>query len=173
MAEVSLELLIAPELLRERVEEMGKRITEDYKGKEPLLIGVLKGVFVFMADLIRFIDLPIKVDFVWASSYRDGTEPGDLEVEVINIPVKSEDVIIVEDIVDSGMTLKRISEEVKRMGANSTRTCVLLDKRSRRKVEVELDYVGFEIPDLFVVGYGLDLAGRYRNLKGIYYLKSP
>ena len=156
-------LFTASEIER-RVNELGAEIARDYAGKEPLLVGVLKGVTCFMADLMRHISLPLSVDFMAISSY-DGDRSGAVRiVQDLSENIEGRDVLIVEDIVDTGMTLNHLMRQLRARGPASLRVVALLDKRVRRLVDVPLDYVGFEVPDEFVVGYGLDHAQRFRNL---------
>ncbi len=165
--------LISKEEVEKKVKELADRISQDYQGKEIILIGVLKGAFVFLADLMRKLKVPVKVDFIWTSSYGASTESSG-EVRFISGPtldVKGKDVLVVEDIIDTGLSLKSVVERLKDMGASSVRTCVLLDKKERRKVEFDADYVGFNIPDKFVVGYGLDFSEKYRELEGVWCLE--
>ncbi len=161
------------EQIAAKVKELGSKITEDYKGKNPLIIGVLKGSFVFMSDLIREIKIPCSLDFMVASSYGSRSKSSG-EVKIImdaGQPVDGRDVLLVEDILDSGITLANLSDILSMRGAKSVRKCALLSKPARRKVEVEADYLGFEIEDEFVVGYGLDFDERYRNLPYVGILK--
>jgi hypoxanthine phosphoribosyltransferase len=160
------EVLLTQEQIQKRVAELAAKLTEDYAGSQPLLVGVLTGAVVFLSDLIRYMQMPVCIDFVQLRSYGDRTvSSGNVEiVKDLSQPVAGRDVVIVEDIVDTGRTLAYLVEELRRRGARSVRTCALLDKRERREVEVQVDYVGFGIPDAFVVGYGLDFAQRYRNL---------
>jgi hypoxanthine phosphoribosyltransferase len=169
------EILIPEDVIGRRVSELGEQITRDYAGCSVLVIGILKGAAVFLADLIRSIDLPTEYDFVSISSYRDGTKSsGDVKVvSGIRANVEGRHVLIVEDIVDTGWTLRMSSliEDLLEQGAASVKVCALLDKPSRREVDVPIDYRGFVIEDQFVVGYGLDWAGRYRNLRYVGVLK--
>ncbi len=161
------------EQLADKVKELGAKITEDYKGKNPLIIGVLKGSFVFMSDLVREINIPCNLDFMVASSYGSGTKTSG-EVKIImdaGQPVEGRDVLLVEDILDSGITLSNLSDILSMRGANSVKKCALLSKPARRKVDVEADYLGFDIEDEFVVGYGLDYDEKYRNLPYVGILK--
>lgn len=167
------EVLFTEEQLRQKVRELGAQITADYQGKYPLIVSVLKGSYVFMADLTRCIDVPCQVDFMVVSSYGAGTKTSG-EVQIIKDlenSIDGRDLIIVEDILDSGVTLNYLMKVLNARGANSIRLCTLLSKPDRRKVEVPIDYLGFEIPDEFVVGYGLDFAEKYRNLPYIGILK--
>lgn len=167
------EVLFSEEQLRQKVDELGAQITADYQGKNPLIVSVLKGSYVFMADLTRRIDVPCNVDFMVVSSYGAGTKTSG-EVQIIKDlenSIDGRDLIIVEDILDSGVTLSYLMKVLMARGANSIRLCTLLSKPERRKVDVHIDYLGFEIPDEFVVGYGLDFAEKYRNLPYIGILK--
>lgn len=169
------EVLITEEDLKTRVRELGREIADDYAGKPLLLIAVLKGAAVFLADLIRAIDLPVEYDFVGISSYGNEVESSGrvCVTKDVDVDPAGRHVIIVEDIVDTGWTLRLsyLSEKLLGRNAASVRICALLDKPSRRQVDVEIDYRGFVIEDQFVVGYGLDWAGRYRNLPYIGLLK--
>jgi len=169
-------ILLSEEELAARVKELGAQITADYRDKlndKPLLvIGMLKGSFIFMSELVRHIDLHCEIDFMIASSYGDGTESsGVITIKQDVKDVTGYHVLLVEDIVDSGFTMMSVLELLKKRGPASVALVSLLDKPSRRKVDVNIDYCGFEIPDEFVVGYGLDFASRYRNLPFIGVLK--
>lgn len=167
-------VLISEEELMAKVKELGKRISEDYKDKEDvLLIGVLKGAFIFMADLIRCIDIPLQVDFMAVSSYGASTESSGVVriLKDLEQHVEGKNILIVEDIVDSGLTLSYLRKLLISRKPKSVKICSLLDKPSRRKVDLKVDYLGFEIPDDFVVGYGLDFDEKYRNLPHICILK--
>lgn len=158
-------ILVSSDEIKEMCHRLGSEITMDYKGKKVILICVLKGAFVFLADLIREIDLPCEVDFMSVSSYSGKHTTGVVKiVKDLDSDIADKHVIIVEDIVDSGLTLKHLSELLKTRNPASIRICTAFDKPSRRKVEIFVDYVGMEIPDEFIVGYGLDLDERYRNL---------
>ena len=158
------EVLISASELERRVGQLGAQLSRDFKGREPLLIGVLRGVTCFMADLIRHVSLPIAIDFMAISSY-EGAEGGSVRIlKDLDEPLAGRDVIVVEDIVDTGMTLNALLQELLVRRPASLRVCSLLDKRARRLVDVPIDYVGFEIADEFVVGYGLDFRQKYRNL---------
>lgn len=158
--------LIPSDAIAARVLELGARITRDYAGKDLVLVTVLKGAFVFGADLARAIDLPLRVEFLAASSYGDGVAPaGDVRVTLEpEGPLEGRDVLLVEDIVDTGRTAARLLELLRGCEPASLRLCALLDKPSRREVAVNVDYGGFSVDDVFVVGYGLDHAGLWRNL---------
>jgi len=161
-----MKILIDEQKLKERIIELGSKITCDYKDKELLVIGILKGAVLFMADLVKLIDLPLSIDFMAVSSYGKSTRSSgvvrinkDLDEEI-----EGKDVLIVEDIVDTGLTLKFLAENILSRKPRSLKICCLLDKPSRRQISVNVDYIGFEIPDEFVIGYGLDYAQKYRNL---------
>ncbi len=158
-------VLIAEDRLRERIAEMGAAITRDYQGKPLKLVGVLKGSFMFMADLARAIDLPVKVDFIGTTSYVGTASSGVVRItNDLSRPIEGEHVLLVEDIVDTGLTMKYLLENLGTRHPASVRVCALLQKPSRARVEIPIDYKGFEIPDAFVVGFGLDWDGRFRNL---------
>ncbi len=162
-------VLIPEEKVEERIRELGKQIGEDYKKEgveEILLIGILKGGAFFATELAKRLDLQVMVDFMAASSYGDSTESnGNVKItRDTDLSVEGRDILIVEDIIDTGRTLKALLEIIGQRGAKSIRLCTLLDKPDRRVSQVKVDYNGFKIPDVFVVGYGLDYAQRYRNL---------
>jgi len=160
------QVLITEEQLRQRVAELGAAISQDYRGKELLLIAVLKGSVVFLADLMRQISIPHAIDFMATSSYGAGTESSGVVriLKDLDRPIEGRHVLIVEDIIDTGHTLKYLLKILKARRPASLRICALLDKKERREVEIPVDYVGFEIPNKFVVGYGLDFNEVYRNL---------
>ncbi len=168
-----LRILLTEEELRAKVQEMGQKITEDYKGKNLLMVTVLKGAVVFLADLMRQIDTPAEIDFMVVSSYGSGVKSSGVVkiVKDLDVPLADKDILIVEDILDSGMTLNYLKELLTSRGPRSIRIATLLDKPSRRKVDLQADYVGFTVPDEFVVGYGLDYDEKYRNLPYIGILK--
>ncbi len=159
-------VLFTEEQLREAVQALGERITQDYQGKRPLLICILKGASVFFTDLIRTIDLPLEIDFMAISSYGASTvSSGEVRmIKDIDRSIHGRDVLVVEDIVDSGMTLSYLKRTLMGRGASSLRLVSLMDKPSRRTVPLSVDYSCFVIPDAFVVGYGLDYDEKYRNL---------
>lgn len=160
-----LEILISEEQIKGTVKSLGERVTRDYQGKNPLLICILKGSSVFFTDLIREIDLPLDIDFMAISSYGSNTVSGEVRlVKDLDSSIEGRNVLIVEDIVDSGKTLAYLKRILNNRGAASIRIITLLDKPSRRVVPLSVDYTGFEIPDAFVVGYGLDFNEKYRNL---------
>lgn len=167
------EILFDEATLANMVEALGVRITEDYHGEDLLVIGILKGANIFMGDLIRKINLPIQIDFMAVSSYGHSTQSSgvvkinkDLDCEIEN-----RHVLIVEDIVDTGLTLKYLAENLMTRGPKSLKICTLLDKPERRKAQISIDYKGFDIPDVFIVGYGIDYAEKYRNLPFVASLK--
>ncbi|HHV42896.1 MAG TPA: hypoxanthine phosphoribosyltransferase [Clostridiaceae bacterium] len=158
-------ILVSKEEIAEMCSRLGKEITEDYRGKQVILICVLKGAFVFLADLIREIDLPCEVDFMSVSSYSGKHSTGVVKIiKDLDTNITGKHVLIVEDIVDSGLTLKHLRDLLDTRNPASIRICTAFDKPDRRKVEIFVDYIGMEIPDEFIVGYGLDLDQRYRNL---------
>ena len=166
-------VLFSEEELREKVKKMGKEISKDYKGKDVILVGILKGSVPFMADLMKYIEIPCKIDFMDVSSYGNSTESSgvvrilkDLEFEV-----EGRDILIIEDIVDTGTTLEYLKTYLKSKNPSSVSVACLLNKPDRRKVEVDVKYLGYEVPDEFLVGYGLDYAEKYRNLPFIGILK--
>ena len=151
-------------LVQRRVRELGAQITEDYAGEEPVLIGVLRGVVVFMADLMRAVDLPVQVEFMEITHYGEERQESLDVIRDVTTDLSGRHALVVEDIADTGLTLRYLREHLQAKGPASLRVCALLDKSVRRMTNVRLDYVGFEIPDEFVIGYGLDYGGRYRNL---------
>ncbi len=162
---------------REEIEATVKRlaleISKDYAGKTPILIGVLKGSFVFLSDLIKHINLPLEVDFIRLSSYGSGKESsGKIELLCdLSLEIKGRDVVVVEDIVDTGLTTAFLLDYLKKKEPASVRLCALSEKPSRRKIPVKIDYLGFSLPDKFVVGYGLDFDEKFRNLADICFLE--
>lgn len=173
MREDVLRVLLSEEEIHAKVAELGEMITRDYRGKNLLLVTVLKGAVVFLADLMRCIDIPAEIDFMIVSSYGSGVKTSGVVkiVKDLDIPLADKDILIVEDILDSGMTLSYIKELLQGRAPRSIRIVTLLDKPSRRKVELQADYSGFTVPDEFVVGYGLDYDEKYRNLPYIGILK--
>lgn len=163
------DILYTKDQLAEAVKKLGQQITKDYEGKKPVMICILKGASVFFVDLIREIDLPLEIDFMVVSSYGASTKSsGEVKmVKDLDRSINGRDVIVVEDIVDSGMTLSFLKRTLLGRGASSLRIATLLDKPARRRVELEVDYSCFEIPDAFVVGYGLDYNETYRNLPDV------
>ena len=163
-------VVVAPDDLQQRIAELGKEITADYQDRPPLLVGVLKGAFVFMSDLARAIELPVEFDFMAVSSYGSATRTSGVVriVKDLEIDLTDRDVLIVEDIVDSGLTLAYLRRNLAARHPRSLEVCALLVKEGLQRTELDLKYVGFTIPPDFVIGYGLDVAERYRNLPGIY-----
>ena len=159
-------ILLQEDELKQRVKELGAQITEDYKGKDLVLITVLRGSYIFMADLSRAVDIPCVIDFMSVSSYGKGTtSSGQVQItKDLSEDIAGKDVVVVEDILDSGNTLSYLLEILKARQPASVRLCTLLDKPERRVKDIQADYCGFTIPDAFVVGYGLDYAEQYRNL---------
>ena len=160
--------------IRTRIQELGQTISDDLRGSDLVILALLKGGVVILADLIRAIDLPMEVEFAWASSYGDGTESrGKVDLKLFpETDLSQKTVLIVDDILDTGRTLRSVKRKLEdELGATEVRSCVLLDKKARRAVDMEASYVGFEVEDVFVVGYGLDYADRYRNLPYIGILK--
>lgn len=164
-----LRLLISEEEIKKRVKEIAKAIEDDF-GEPFIAIGLLKGSFVFLADLVRYINTLVKIDFMWASSYGSGTlSEGHVKiVKDIGMDIEGQKVLLVDDILDTGYTLKEIKSILSMREPKLLKTCVLLDKYERRKVDVQVEYVGFKVPDAFLVGYGLDWDEKGRNLRGIY-----
>jgi len=160
------EVLVSAEDLQRRVGELGEQISRDYSGRSLLLVGVLKGAVFFLSDLMRFIDIPVEVDFMAVASYGSATDSSGVVriLKDLDAAIEGRDVLIVEDIVDSGLTLQYLLRNLGSRNPRSLEVCALLTKPARRKVDLPARYVGFEIPDRFVVGYGLDYAERHRNL---------
>jgi hypoxanthine phosphoribosyltransferase len=167
------EILVTEQQLRDKISDIGAKISRDYRDKELLLVSVLKGSVVFMSDLMRTITIPMRIDFMSVSSYGAGVHTSGVVkiLKDLDIPLQGYDVIIVEDILDSGLTLHYIIEILQSRNPKSIKICTLLDKPQSRKVAVKVDYCGFNLPDKFVVGYGLDYAEKYRNLPYIGVLK--
>ena len=172
----NLEILYTEQQIKDRINEIGREITEEYRGRDLVLVGVLKGSCVFLADLMRAIDLEMTIDFMSVSSYKDGTvSTGDVEIlKDLSNSIRYKDVIVVEDIVDTGLTLSRLMEILSSRGATSIKLASFLDKPEPRiKTDLVIDYTGFVVPNRFLVGYGLDAAGRYRNLPFIAAVRDP
>lgn len=166
-------ILVSEDALQAKVNEMGAQISRDYAGKDLLLVSILKGSVVFMADLMRAISVPCRVDFMSVSSYGSGVKTSGVVkiVKDLDIPLAGYDLLVVEDILDSGMTLSYILELLQSRGPRSIRLCTLFDKPERRTVDITADYVGTTVPDAFIVGYGLDYDEKYRNLPFVGILK--
>jgi len=157
--------LLTAERIQKRITVLAEKISYDYQGKDIFVVGLLKGAFMFLSDLVRLIQIPVEVDFMIVSSYVQTESTGDVRIySDLRSDIKGKDVLIVEDIVDTGVTLHALRERLLYRDPASLKICALLDKKERRQVEVPVDYVGFEIPDKFVVGYGLDYEDKYRNL---------
>jgi len=171
----NLSVLFSQQQIQDRIKELGAQITHDYAGRNPLLIGVLKGACFFLSDLMRAIDTRLSIEFMAISSYGSSTRTsGEVRImKDLDVPVEGREILVVEDIVDTGLTLSYLLANLKSRGAASVKLAALLDKFERREKEVKIDYLGFKIPDEFVVGYGLDFAERYRNLPFIAVLKNP
>lgn len=167
------EVLISRDEIKEMVKRVGRRISEDYKGEELVLVGVLKGGFVFLADLMREITIPVDMDLIAVSSYGASTRSSGVVriIKDMDLDLTGKHVLIVEDLVDTGLTLKHLKELFNTRGPKSVKICTAFDKPSRRKVDIEVEYNGIEVPDKFIVGYGLDFAGKYRNLPDVCTLK--
>ncbi|MDD3717471.1 MAG: hypoxanthine phosphoribosyltransferase [Actinomycetota bacterium] len=165
--------LIGEEEIRARVTRMAEEITRDYRGRELVMVGVLKGAFVFLADLAREVELPLQIDFVAVSSYGADTESSGVVriIKDLDLDIEGRDVLLVEDIVDTGLTLKYLAGMLRERGPASVEVCALLNKLDARKVDIVVKYCGFEVPPLFVVGYGLDYAERFRQLPYVGVLK--
>jgi hypoxanthine phosphoribosyltransferase len=158
-------ILITDEQLAKRIKILARQIENDFRGREMVVVALLNGTVMFLADLIRHLNLPLRLDCIGVSSYGLGTESGELVfTKELRLDVRGRDVLLVDDILDTGKTLSRVLPKLQALKPRRIKTCILLDKPSRRVAKVHADYIGFEIPDLFVVGYGLDFAERYRNL---------
>jgi hypoxanthine phosphoribosyltransferase len=167
------EVVLSSEAIQERVAELGKAISEDYAGSNPLLVGVLKGVVFFMADLLRAIHIPVEVDFIAISSYSPETRGQGVVrlVKDLEIPIQGRRILFVEDVIDTGLTLNYILQNLRARQPESLEICVLFDKSDRRLIDIPIRYKGFNLPDRFVVGYGLDHREKYRNLPFVGLLK--
>lgn len=173
MEEKEFRVLISEKRLKQRIAQLGRKISRDYRGKRPVLVGVLRGAFVFLADLLRRIDIPAEVDFISVASYGDAKKSSGVVrlLQDLNTNIKGRHVILVEDIVDTGITLSYLIHNLRTRHPASLEVCTLLDKFEKRQAKVPLKYVGFPIPDKFVVGYGLDYAQQYRNLPYISWVR--
>jgi hypoxanthine phosphoribosyltransferase len=158
-------VLITEEQIARRVRTLTRQLQKDYAGRDLVIVSLLSGTVLFLADLVRHLSLPVRLDFIGVSSYGAGTESGELVfTKQLRLDVRGRDVLVVDDILDTGRTLKRVLAVLREHHPRRIKVCVLLEKKARRVEKVRADYVGFQIPDLFVVGYGLDYAERYRNL---------
>ena len=167
-------LLFSQQEIASTVDRLSAEISRDYQGKNPVLVGVLRGVFIFIADLVRHLDFPLEIEFIRLSSYGgDRQTSGEIKIiQDLTCPLGGRDVLIVEDIIDTGLTLAFLLEYLKKQNPKSLRLCTLLDKPSRRETQVKIDYLGLTVPDEFLIGYGLDCAQQYRNLSDIWILES-
>ncbi|MFC1865916.1 hypoxanthine phosphoribosyltransferase [Chloroflexota bacterium] len=167
------EVLVKRSEIEDAVSRLARRINEDYKDKSPVLVAVLKGAFVFMADLMRQLDMPLETEFVGLSSYGENTQSlGKISITLdLNCDISGRDVIIIEDIIDSGLTTAFLLDSLEERQPASLKICALADKPSRRKAPVVIDYLGFSVPDRFLVGYGMDCAEKYRNLPDICFIE--
>lgn len=165
-------ILLTSDQIARRVEQLGREIRQDFAGRETVVVAILNGTVLFLADLIRHLDIPLKLDFIGVSSYGAGTTSGEtILTKRTSADVRGRDVLVVDDILDTGKTLDRVTLHLRQFKPRRLRTCVLLDKKARRQIKIKADYTGFQIPNEFVVGYGLDFAERYRNLPFIGVLK--
>jgi len=166
------QILITDEQIAKRIAVMTRQIERDFRGRDMVIVSLLTGTVMFLADLIRHLELPLRLDFMGVSSYGAGTESGDLVfTKELRIDVRGRDVLLVDDILDTGKTMTRVVAKLRALKPRRIKTCVLLDKPARRVEKIKADYVGFQIPDAFVIGYGLDYAERYRNLPFVGVLK--
>ena len=158
-------VLITDEQIAHRIKILAREIERDFRGREMVVVSLLSGTVMFLADLIRHLNLPLRLDFIGVSSYGVGTESGELVfTKELRLDVRNRDVLLVDDILDTGKTVSRVLPKLRLLKPRRIKTCVLLDKPARRTEKIKADYIGFEIPDYFVIGYGLDFAERYRNL---------
>lgn len=163
-------ILFSADDIKKRVRELGQQISKDYEGKNLVVISLLRGSFIFASDLVREIGVPTQIEFITTASYGHGEESSGL-VNIVNDikdDIEGRDVLVVDDIMDTGLTMEKILEHLKKKNPNSIKSCVMLDKPERRKTEITSDYVGFTIPDLFIVGYGLNYGDYYRNVPYIF-----
>ncbi len=173
MAPARIEVLIPRDRIQQRIAELGAQITAEYAGRSLVMVGVLKGSFMFLADLVRHIDLPVRIEFIGTKSYEGTTTSGQVQLtKDLDKPIQDEDVLLVEDIIDTGLTLNYLLHVLRQREPRSVRTVAFLDKPSRRRIEVQGDYIGFTIEDKFVIGYGLDFDQRYRSLADLCILVS-
>ena len=173
MKDIIKEVLVSEDEITSKVKELGKQITEDYKDQDLMLIGILKGAVIFMSELAQNIELPVQMDFMAVSSYgKSSVSTGEVRIiKDLDFSVEDRNLLIIEDIIDTGYTLSYLIDNLKKRGAKSVKVCTLLDKPDRRKADIHVDYLGFIVPDEFIVGYGLDYAERYRNLPYVAALK--
>ncbi|MFC1899853.1 hypoxanthine phosphoribosyltransferase [Chloroflexota bacterium] len=166
-------ILFRHEEITAAVQILAEEIRRDYQDKNPLLLGILKGSFMFMADLVRVLNVPVEIEFIRLSSYRNvGTAPGNLEmVQGLRTEIRGRNILIIEDIIDSGKTIAYLQNYLKKKGAASLKLCALMDKPARREAEITIDYLGFTVPDKFLIGYGLDWDEKFRYLADIYTLE--
>lgn len=166
------EILITEKQIKEKIAELGKKITQDYQGKNLVFVGVLRGAVIFMADLARAISIPMIFDFIAISSYGAATESSGVVriLKDLDETIEGKDVLIIEDIIDTGLTLDYLVRILKSRNPASLKVCAFLNKNTRRKAKVKVDYLGFDIPNKFVVGYGLDYAGKFRNIPYVFTL---
>ena len=164
--------LLSREQIASIVQGLADRISKDYSGRELVLVCILKGAFMFLSDLVRYLKIPVKIDFVRLASYGSGMKTsGRIEItKDIELPIEGKDVLIVEDIIDSGHTLQFLKDRIILSNPRSVKICALLDKKARREVEMEVDYLGIDVEDVFIVGYGIDFNENYRHLPEIYYV---
>ncbi len=173
MTELKKTILYSRKIVDQRVKELADTISHDFEGKEVVLVGVLKGVFIFLADLVRSLSVSHVIDFTWLASYGSGTvSSGEIVVtKDIEIDIKGKDVLIVEDIIDTGITMAFLRERLEKKNPASIRICTLLDKQHRREIDIDVDYVGFTVGEGFIVGYGLDFDEKFRCLPDIYVIE--
>jgi len=169
-----LRLLIPASDIKKKVGELAGRISEDYRDKNPVFVGILKGGFIFLADLVRELDFNVEIDFVKASSYKEGMEPGEIELIMdVTAPLRGRHVLLVEDMLDTGVTLHFLKSVIESKEPASLRLCALIAKKERRQVDIDADYTGFDIGEGFIVGYGTDCGEMGRNLPSVYVLEKP
>ena len=171
---MGMKLVISRDDIARRVRELGREITRDFFGSELVVVGILNGAFMFLADLIREIDLPLEVDFIRAASYGTGmSSSGEIKItKDIELPISDKEILLVEDLIDTGLTLATIKQNLMNRTSKSIRICTLIDKTERREVDLKADYVGFEIKNGFLVGYGIDYAEKYRQYRDVYRLQT-
>jgi hypoxanthine phosphoribosyltransferase len=172
MERYRLNLLLSRKQIASLVQGLANQISKDYNGRELIMVCILKGAFMFLADLVRYLKIPVKIDFVRLASYGSGMKSsGNIEItKDIELPIEGKDVLIIEDIIDSGHTLQFLKDRITLSNPRSVKICALLDKKARREVEMEADYLGIEVDDVFIVGYGIDFNENYRHLPEIHYV---